>query len=118
MITLHYAEGKVLSAEIIKINLKNKDELKNFFKGIQNKDDGNTVYLFTSNHSFDPEDEFNEYSREIYVESDPFTLILPILRCVDYSNCTLFLQEYSSFEDAYKVALDMRELNHLCYEKL
>lgn len=26
-----------------------------------------------------------------------------------------FLQEYTSYEDAYKVALDMRENNRLCY---
>jgi len=28
-----------------------------------------------------------------------------------------FLQEYASFEDAYAVALSMREPNPLCYEK-
>lgn len=67
MIKLHYAEGKNLSKEIVELSLKNMDELKEFLKSIQAKDDGNTVYLFTSNHSFDPEDEFNEYSREIYV---------------------------------------------------
>ena len=33
------------------------------------------------------------------------------------SNLTInfFLQEYTSFEDAYKVALDMRENSPLCY---
>ena len=117
MITLHYAEGKILSEGINKLTLKNEEELKSFLDGIKAKDDGNTVYLFTSDHSFDPEDEYNEYSREIYIESDPMTITLPILRCVNYDECTLFLQEYASFEDAYKVALDMRELNHLCYDK-
>jgi hypothetical protein len=29
----------------------------------------------------------------------------------------VFLQEYSSYEEAYKVALDMREPNPLCYNK-
>ncbi len=36
---------------------------------------------------------------------------------LDYSNCALHLFEYFSFEDAYKTALDMREGNHLCYDK-
>jgi len=30
---------------------------------------------------------------------------------------TYFLQEYESYEDAYSVALDMREPNELCYNK-
>ena len=30
-------------------------------------------------------------------------------------NAKIFLQEYESFEDAYKVALDMRECSPLCY---
>jgi hypothetical protein len=28
-----------------------------------------------------------------------------------------FLQEYSSYEEAYKVALDMKEVSPLCYNK-
>jgi hypothetical protein len=115
MITLHYAEGKNLGKDIVKLNLKNRKELKSFLKGIQAKDNSDTVYLFTSNHSFDPEDEFNEYSREIYIESDPLTLRMLIENNLDYEDCVLYLQEYASFEDAYKVALDMRELNNLCY---
>ena len=117
MIKLHYAEGKNLGKDIVELSLKNSEELKYFLKGIRAKDDANTVYLFTSNHSFDPEDEFNEYSRELYIEGDPLTLSMLVLSNLDYSDCTLFLQEYASFEDAYKVALDMRELNHLCYSK-
>ena len=37
--------------------------------------------------------------------------------CFEKSNLTInfFLQEYTSFEDAYKVALDMRENSPLCY---
>jgi hypothetical protein len=29
----------------------------------------------------------------------------------------LFVQEYESFEDAYKVALDMQEIKPLCYSR-
>jgi hypothetical protein len=117
MIKLHYAESNNLGKDINELIIKNTNELKLFLNGIRAKDNGNTVYLFTSNHSFDPDDNNNEYSTEIYIESDPLTLSLPILRCLDYSGCTLYLQEYQSFEDAYRVALSMRELNHLCYNK-
>jgi len=33
------------------------------------------------------------------------------------SDTNVFLQEYDSFEEAYSVALDMRETHPLCYEK-
>jgi len=29
---------------------------------------------------------------------------------------TIYLQEYTSYEEAYKVALDMKETNKMCYE--
>ena len=31
------------------------------------------------------------------------------------SHYTFFLQEYESYEEAYKVALNMKEVNKLCY---
>ena len=115
MITLHYAE-KELVEDIKEIHLKNRLELKKFIKGVIMKDDKETVYLFTSNYSFD-EDNTDEYSREIIIESDPFTLAPYVLNTLNYDDCVLFLQEYPSFESAYKVALDMREENRLCYDK-
>ena len=117
MIELHYAEGKDLGQEIIKINLNNTKELKRFLEGVRNKDDEQTVYLFTSNHYLDIDDEYNEYLREIYIESDTVLLSSQILKVLDYTDTICYLQEYASFEDAYKVALDMRECNALCYNK-
>ena len=38
------------------------------------------------------------------------------LRKSKYYN-NYFLQEYESYEDAYRVALDMREISELCYNK-
>lgn len=35
---------------------------------------------------------------------------------VDIVEADIFLQEYKSFESAYKVALDMQEIKPLCYE--
>ena len=115
MITLHYAEGKDLAKDIVEIRLKNTLELKSFLKGVISKDNKETVYLLTSDFSIDPEDEYNEYSREIFIESDPSTLYCAALGLFDYDGCVMHLQEYGSFEDAYKVALDMRESNQLCY---
>jgi len=117
MIELYYAEGGDYKKDIVKINLKDKEELSEFMDGIVAKDDGNTVYLFTSDYSFNPKDEFNEYSKEVYVESDPSVISMLIKNNLDYSNCALHLFEYFSFEDAYKTALDMREGNYLCYDK-
>lgn len=34
-----------------------------------------------------------------------------------YESDEIFIQEYPSYEDAYKVALMMRETSHLCYNK-
>ena len=117
MIELYYAEGGDFEKDIVKINLKDKEELSEFMDGIVAKDDGDTVYLFTSDYSFNPKDEFNEYSKEVYVESDPSVISMLIKNNLDYNNCALHLFEYFSFEEAYKTALDMREGNHLCYDK-
>jgi hypothetical protein len=118
MIILHYGRGKDLSQDILKIEFKNTKHLKMFLQGVmQESESKETVYLLTSNHSVDLEDKCNEFSKEIIIESD-FTLIyLFVDRCLDYCDTTIYLQEYGSFEDAYKVALDMRESNELCYSK-
>lgn len=34
-----------------------------------------------------------------------------------YDSGDIYIQEYPSYEDAYKVALMMRETSHLCYNK-
>lgn len=58
-------------------------------------------------------------SCEILITEDVYTIISAI--GVDFFSCSLrkdsklFIQEYQSYEDAYKVALDMREGNPKCY---
>ena len=114
-ITIHYAEGKNLAGDIVTIKLKTGQDYFNFLKSVSAKDDKKTVYLFTSNFCFDPDDVHNEFSKEIYIESDFGLIFCAALRILDYSDTEIFLQEYESFEDAYRVALDMRETNKLRY---
>ena len=78
-------------------------------------DDRKTVYLFAFD-SLDPDND------DIFITSCYFDLF----RCLDSKfskKClrkhflAVSLHEYSSFEDAYLVALQMRENNRLCYKK-
>ena len=116
-ITIHYAEGKNLANDIVKIELKTGKDYINLLKSVYAKDDKKTVYLFTSNFCFDPNDVHNEFDKEIYIESNFNLIYSAALRILDQGDTEIFLQEYESFEDAYKVALDMRECNPLCYNQ-
>jgi len=59
---------------------------------------------------------FQSYIKEI----SPVLIKNGIMDVFEYSTneeINIFLQEYSSYEEAYKVALDMKEESPLCYEK-
>jgi hypothetical protein len=56
--------------------------------------------------------EDNEGHSEIFV-FDKYSRIIEH-KCLEVYN-KVFLQEYKSYEEAYKVALDMQETNPLCY---
>ena len=65
-------------------------------------------------------DDLGDESRcEILITEDVSKIISAII--ADFFSCTslkeskLFIQEYQSFEDAYSVALDMREGHPRCY---
>lgn len=47
----------------------------------------------------------------------PSFLVKEVLNSVGVTtpNCIIFLQEYNSYEEAYQVALDMKEVNPKCY---
>jgi hypothetical protein len=123
MITLHYASKNIkriyenIDDDIIELILKDQNELDLFIQDIVKGDDNKTVYLFASNFNKDPlkEDLELESYREIIIEACPYRLAMLLKGCYDYEDCEVFFQEYESFEDAYKVALSMRELNPLCY---
>jgi hypothetical protein len=45
------------------------------------------------------------------------SILVDIAEFAIYAEIKYFLQEYSSYEEAYEVALMMREPNPLCYEQ-
>lgn len=71
-----------------------------------------TVYLFSCTEMFGERED-----TEIFV-TENLSLINEVISTkeLEFSFCIDFhLQEYESFEDAYAVALSMREGNPLCY---
>jgi len=53
---------------------------------------------------------------EVFVSDDTMLVLSFIDDNIDNSQFTWFLQEYKSFEEAYKVALSMKETKPNCYE--
>ena len=53
----------------------------------------------------------------IYIDDCNYFIIELLEGLFNKNNIDIHLQEYESFEDAYKVALDMRECNPLCYNQ-
>jgi hypothetical protein len=74
------------------------------------------VYLFTFEHSkLGPNPRINH----VFV-TEHLSFICDLINCLKNSLVKLdvfFLQEYESYEDAYKVSLDMQEISPLCYNK-
>jgi hypothetical protein len=58
---------------------------------------------------------------EVFVTSDPSMVFHTLNSLKTYfdleSESTIFLQEYSSYEEAYEVALEWKENNKLCFNK-
>jgi len=53
---------------------------------------------------------------EVFVSDDTMLVLSFIDDNIDNSQFTWFLQEYKSYEEAYKVALDIQETKPNCYE--
>ena len=119
MITLHYGKGKDLKNEndILNIKFKTTKALIKFFKNVVlENDDKETIYVLT-NCSNNFEDSYTDVFifENVYRLTTLFKVIEAVVNGLDEKN--VFLQEYSNYEDAYKVALSMRETNKLCYDK-
>lgn len=100
MIKLHLAIGTG-TENIPVLEYENKEELIDYLHELKMFD---CVWLATEN---------GELS-EILITENLTTLIKWIEN--DFMNLeTIFIQEYQSYEDAYAVALDMREGNAKCY---
>lgn len=100
--TLHYAPLS-MNGDVIEKNGLNKTQLKNLIGHLTiGKND--TVFLLA----------FEDIDGEsIILVFDRWKPFLEHTHFLCYSN--VFLQEYSSYEEAYKVALEMKEESPLCY---
>jgi hypothetical protein len=108
---LHYAELN-LKGDIPCYNIDNVKDISNIIKTdlTQQK---NKVYLFNF--------EFGIGESEVII-SENISTILKFLQdntnLIKYSQSRdMFLQEYPSYEDAYRVALAMMENSELCYNE-
>lgn len=107
---LHYAK-KDLQGDIPCVVIPNKQEL--LLRLLNNHwciDEDNTVFLCAIETP--PNDD------GIILVDDDFLNIQVFVN--SHTNTPtmkkIFIQEYSSYEEAYKVALDMKEVSKLCYE--
>jgi hypothetical protein len=105
-IKLHYASLD-LQGDIPCYKFKGIEELRNFVTGIISKSD--IVYLlviqddvFVTENTILISELFDGNLNSVY----PF-----------FEGEPIFLQEYASYEEAYKVALDIKEESPLCYSK-
>lgn len=110
MIELHYAE-LTNENDIPVINFHNHHDFADYLNSKALQED--RVYVFA--YEFPSLDG----KQEVFVTEDLTMISVIIRRCYDLiqTENKFFLQEYSSFEEAYKVALDMQETSELCYEK-
>ncbi len=117
---LHYAH-KELDENIPKFEFDHLDELGEYVQEILDRDDSETVYLFTYDARAGGQEEVNItnnkipllfYFVQIFESMENVEEILgkkPPIK-------NFFLFEYTSYETAYKQALLMKELNPLCYD--
>jgi hypothetical protein len=104
MYKLHYAELN-LEGDIPCFEFKTIQKLIKFIdEKTFNPINRNKVYLFVT-----------EEQNHIFVTDKNIFLICRIIPLFK-GDRIFFLQEYSSYEEAYAVALAMKEINPLCYE--
>jgi hypothetical protein len=105
-------------------DLPNYEALITFVKH-KLKDDGKTVYLLTSSDVNNAVVDLVGYdghgeNKEIFITEDINTirnLITSQFGQDNFAKCTqIFLFENTSYEDAYRIALNMKEVSSLCYE--
>lgn len=72
------------------------------------KEKTNTVFLV----SYDDEEFLTDSFKVLFQFLN--TMFMNVKSCTSYQ---VFVFEFGSYEEAYKVALDMKETNPLCYEQ-
>lgn len=108
MSTIFYAPKDLEGQNIKEIEFNGTYELNRELFNLSFPIKLDTVYLIAVLNEIIVTDDILEYT-----ENDGFIVKL-------FNSCSLdclFVQEYSSFEEAYKVALEMREGQKLCYKK-
>jgi hypothetical protein len=121
---IYYLNYGAKGEETVTYTLSNYEALISFMKH-HLKNDGKTVYLLTSSDvnkavvdlvGYDGHGE----NKEIFITEDINTirnLIVSQFGQDNFAKCTqIFLFENTSYEDAYRIALDMKEVSSLCYE--
>lgn len=113
-ITLLYAQ--INSATINELSFISIKHLEEWLHEKVTNDIGDRVYLFT--HEWPDKDDLEQ--TEIYV-TEKIGLVADLITQAHYFGYDMIpafhLQEYDSYEEAYKVALNMKELSPLCYSK-
>ena len=128
MITLHYEGLNNRNEDLNEVIFSSHESFMFWMHKLLKRDDNKTVYLFAT--EFDLENiedkdlkrfKDSNKDKEIFIESSIHLLYNTLNHTKQGSSYSgeidfvFFLQEYESFEDAYKVALSMREPNPLCY---
>ncbi len=111
MYELHHAPIDLGFNDIPCLKFNSKEFLSNAIEDALDKDDGQKVYLLTI------ENYFGEDS-SVFIDDKQENIFH--FFCANMNTPTakkVFLQEYTSYEEAYNVALTMKEGNQLCYEK-
>lgn len=131
MFRLHCTNKDKWNRDIPEIDFRSMNEMLNYIdiltdSGINNE----TVFLFT----WEEETDFNEVSPEIIISHNSDNLLIQLESLMfnfllekqtqvgaagylaEDKVWNFFLQEYYSYEEAYKVALSMRENLSFCYE--
>lgn len=112
---LHYAQ-KNFSGFIEEFDYKVFEDIQLKVDKILTKDDRETVFLFTHQFSENTNNDDNviisanrDHIMEYVLDKHWFTKL--------ESDSFFWLYEFASYESAYRVARDMKEISPLCYDK-
>ena len=110
-IKLYYAASDLGENDIVGYELKGLNSVVDKVDELCHGKNKKRVYLLASEDLGENEDNNFVFVSDSYLEIQEMLLNHKRLRTCK----TFFLQEYESFEDAYSVALSMKEINELCY---
>tara|TARA_R110000823_G_scaffold223577_1_gene351689 strand:+ start:66 stop:389 length:324 start_codon:yes stop_codon:yes gene_type:complete len=92
------------SGDVAKFTFENTAELLDFINEVFKSYDNKVVWLYC----------YGGENGEIIVTENSGLIFMLVCEGIAFSD-TIHIHEYPSYEDAYKVALDMREENPKCY---